>query len=166
MSSHFNEVQKFKSWWIRGVLLLATAGAAFPVIKGIMEPKSSGSVIPMVIVLIIICAIAVLIFRATLEIEVDKYAIKYKYSPFINQWKRIEKAQIVSAEVVKYSPIREFGGYGYRVRLGKGKALNVKGNMGLKLVYDNQKKLLLGTQKPEELKSAIISLLKIENTAY
>ena len=50
----------------------------------------------------------------------------------------------------KYSPLREFGGWGYRVGPG-GKAFNMQGNMGLQLEMMGGEKLLIGTRKPEEL---------------
>ena len=52
----------------------------------------------------------------------------------------------------------EYGGWGYRISPRNGKAFNIKGSWGLQLVLSNGDKLLLGTQKPEELKKAIEQL--------
>jgi hypothetical protein len=60
-------------------------------------------------------------------------------------------------EVVKYNPISDYGGWGVRLSRN-GKAFNVKGEFGLKLYFDNRKPLLIGTQKPEELKKILESL--------
>ncbi|MCQ0110186.1 hypothetical protein JGC31_01235 [Zhouia sp. CL16] len=53
-------------------------------------------------------------------------------------------------KVIKYNPIKDYGGYGWRIGFrGKGKALNIRGNKGIQIIYKNNKKLLIGTQKPE-----------------
>ncbi len=59
---------------------------------------------------------------------------------------------IRSAEPRTYRPIREYGGWGVRMGgLGNGKAYNAQGNRGVQLVLENGDKLLIGSQKPEEL---------------
>ena len=42
--------------------------------------------------------------------------------------------------------------------MGKGKAFNIKGNMGLQLQFKDGKKLLIGTQKEEEIKQFLIDI--------
>ncbi|MHC4187375.1 MAG: hypothetical protein ACYSRQ_04200 [Planctomycetota bacterium] len=58
-----------------------------------------------------------------------------------------------------YRPIKEYGGWGIRYGFGEsGKAYNVKGNQGLQLVFENGKRLLIGTQKPKRLLEAVNSI--------
>jgi hypothetical protein len=48
--------------------------------------------------------------------------------------------------------LTEYGGWGLRLGiLGKGTAFNVSGDKGLQLEFIDNKKLLIGTKKPEEL---------------
>ena len=56
-----------------------------------------------------------------------------------------------------YSPIKEYGGWGYRTSLGKkkGSAFNVKGNKGIQIEFKTGKKLLVGTQKESEATQVI-----------
>ena len=57
-----------------------------------------------------------------------------------------------------YSPMREYGGWG--IRFGKsGKAYNIKGDEGLQLVFKNGKRLLIGSQKSQELAQAVDSIM-------
>ena len=57
-------------------------------------------------------------------------------------------------EVRRYSPILEYGGWGYRP--GRKKlALNVSGNQGLEIKFRNGRKLMIGTQKREDLERVI-----------
>jgi len=55
----------------------------------------------------------------------------------------------------EYKPIREYGGWGIRYVIG-GIAYNVYGNKGVQLILKNKKKVLVGTQKPEEFYQAIV----------
>lgn len=52
------------------------------------------------------------------------------------------------------------GGWGYRINFRQGRALNVKGNKGIKIELLSGKKLLLGTQNPIEAQEAIANFKK------
>jgi hypothetical protein len=57
-------------------------------------------------------------------------------------------------EVITYRPIIDYGGWG--VRFGrKGMAYNVSGNIGLLISRKNGKTILIGTQKPDEMKEKL-----------
>jgi len=61
--------------------------------------------------------------------------------------------------VLTYSPISDYGGWG--IRYGSiGKAYNVSGNRGVQLELLNGERILIGSQKPEELAAAIDLALK------
>ena len=73
--------------------------------------------------------------------------MKFKYYA----WEKLKKSF-----VRQYSPIAEYGGWGLRYGfLGKGKAFNVSGDKGLQLEFMDNKKLLIGTSKPDELTEAL-----------
>ncbi len=95
-----------------------------------------------------------------LKIKIDTHGIHYAFYPFRNSLKTITWREIKSCQVVSYSPIGDYGGWGYRISLKKGRALNVKGNKGIKIELLTGKKLLLGTQKPLEAKEAIANFKK------
>ena len=59
-------------------------------------------------------------------------------------------------EVQTYRPIRDYGGWGIRYGRG-GKAYNVSGNRGVMLELSDGQKLLIGSQKPDDLANAISS---------
>ena len=53
----------------------------------------------------------------------------------------------------------EYGGWGLRLGLfGNGKAFNVSGDKGLQLEFTDNKKLLIGTNRPEELTETLIKI--------
>ena len=103
----------------------------------------------------------VMIFLATLELRttITEDGIEVKFWPLVT--KRIFRSEIKSAAVRKYSPIREFGGWGYRFGL-KGTAINMQGNHGLELDLKNSSNLMIGTQKPEELAAFMEEYLRDE----
>lgn len=54
----------------------------------------------------------------------------------------------------EYSPLGEYGDWGIRRGRG-GRAYNVKGNRGVRLVLRTGKKVLIGSRYPERLITAI-----------
>lgn len=87
-----------------------------------------------------------------LKLEIDGKSIQYRFYPFHFSWQTINWSDVASAEVRKYKPLSEFGGWGLRVGF-KGKAYTVSGNKGLQLHLKNGKKVLFGTGRPDALAS-------------
>ena len=86
-----------------------------------------------------------------LETTINEKGITYRFVPFhiksrFKSWKEIK-----SATIRKYHPIREYGGWGYRISFTKRKALTTKGNKGIQLIFNDGNELLLGTQQPEKI---------------
>ena len=74
--------------------------------------------------------------------------------PFHLGRRRFAFDDIASCEARTYRPLLEYGGWG--IRWGpSGRAYNVKGNRGVQLVLSSGKRLLVGSQKAEELATAI-----------
>ena len=94
-----------------------------------------------------------------LETTIKKDGIYYRFFPFQLTYRKISWDKISQSFVRQYNPITEYGGWGLRIGLfGKGQAFNVSGNKGLQLVYDNGKKFLLGTQRPDEIERVLKQL--------
>lgn len=108
-------------------------------------------IVSMSLPLLIICF---LLFVLQLRTQIDRQGIHYGFFPFKNPLKLIPWREIESCEVIQYSPLRDYGGWGYRYGR-KGKALNVRGNQGIKITLVGGKNLLIGTQKPQEAQQAI-----------
>ncbi|TEW77202.1 hypothetical protein E2488_04665 [Gramella jeungdoensis] len=66
-------------------------------------------------------------------------------------------SNISECYIRNYNPISEFGGWGIKssFRRDTGKAYTIKGSIGLQLKLKNGKKILIGTQKNEEIKRVI-----------
>jgi len=72
---------------------------------------------------------------------------------------RIRTADIATAELHTFSPLREFGGYG--IRYGKGiKAFFLRGNRGVLITTLSGRKYLIGSDHPERLAAAICAVIE------
>jgi hypothetical protein len=108
------------------------------------------SLLAMSVLLFLIVGLLLLI---QLKTTVDEEGVHYQFIPFHFKQKTILWQDIKSAEVRKYAPLKEYGGWGIKGYSNKNKAYNVKGNLGLQVVLKNGNKILFGTQKDEELKA-------------
>jgi len=118
----------------------------------------SALILTNLITILILLGIFLLFHFMKLQVEIDAGFIRYRFFPFVNSLRSISAEEVKKIYVRQYKPIWEYGGWGYRVRPGSGKAMNVKGNWGLQIEFSNGKKLLLGTQKPNELETALNEL--------
>lgn len=152
----FEEEQSFVNTWIFylviGLSVFAISGVGVSIWKdGFSSEKIAGLIIVFVVCLVII----IILGFSKLYLTIDSTTIYYRYPPFVNSEKRLTKDDVIELYVRQYKPIWEYGGWGYRVRPGKGRAMNVSGNKGLQFILKNNKQLLIGTQKPQELEWAI-----------
>ena len=91
-----------------------------------------------------------------LKTDVRRDGLHVRFFPLMSRV--IPFDEITRCEVRTYRPIREYGGWGIRSGLGgTGAAFNVSGNRGVQLELSGGKRLLIGSQKPEELAAAIQS---------
>ncbi|MHC4457807.1 MAG: DUF6141 family protein [Planctomycetota bacterium] len=160
----FREVQKF-SLWLRLVVVFVvclTVVIAYSRLREKILP--SGEILPIIFVVFIAIlfptAIAVLFSIMKLETEVRDESLYVRFFPFHISFKKFTADDLSQFYARTYKPIREYGGWGIRCGLGKtGKAYNVSGNKGVQLVFKNDKRLLIGSQKPDELAEAIGSFM-------
>ena len=102
-------------------------------------------------VLIIQTLVVTMLRWMRLDTEVTQRGIRYRMIPFMRKWKSLSWDEIEHADVRKYSPISQYGGWGVRKTFKGGTAYNMKGCLGLYLTLRDGKTLLLGTQEPDEL---------------
>ncbi|MFY1047854.1 hypothetical protein [Chryseobacterium sp. GP-SGM7] len=156
-NSAFCEKQHFRQWWLWSILIFVL-GVSIYNFTDSLEYFSTGELIASSSVSVIIF---ILFFIIKLETKIDELGIRVRFFPFhlqfrYFQWKNVEKAFIR-----EYSPITEYGGWGLRGGMfGNGKAYNISGNIGLQLVFKDGKKLLIGTQKSEEINQFLAEIKK------
>jgi hypothetical protein len=164
----FQEKQKFGQAWIALMILPLAALLLFEIVRKFIlnKPTEFSSLydVLLVIVPMIIAGLLFLLLRIELYTKIDSSGIFYKFSPFHKNYKVVEWHNVKKAYVRKYKPIREYGGWGARYGIN-GKAYNVAGKYGIQIVFNNGKKLLLGTQKPEELKELLKTYIHSDEPA-
>lgn len=100
--------------------------------------------------------LTILFRNSRLDTQIKKDGIYVRFFPFHLSFRHYNWERINKSFVRQYSPIKEYGGWGLRFGIfGSGRALNVSGNKGLQLEFQDRKKLLIGTTKPEELIEAL-----------
>ena len=157
----FKEIQRFDQWWLRLLLIVILCIAISPLVMDydtlILSRFELASVILSILVILGLFIGFWYIFK--LETTIDETGVTYRFVPFHIKSRFRSWAERKSATVRKYNPIREYGGWGYRISFTKRKALTTKGNRGIQLVFQDGNELLLGTQHPDK----IIAILKQYN---
>jgi hypothetical protein len=162
----FREEQRFALWlrWLMALsMALVVPLSIFPLTK---IPSEQGPPEILLAILLIVAGvfvpiiIAALFWLLKLETQVRPDGLYIRYYPFHIHFKRFTPDDLSEYYARKYKPIREYGGWGIRYSFGKGKAYNVSGNKGVQLVFKNGKRLLIGSQRAQELKEAIRSIKK------
>jgi len=157
----FSEKQSTKPTWVWMMFLVLLAIFIYTLVMQEFFNKPVGNEPASATVMWLNGGLLLLVFllikNMLLRVEIRDDGIYYKYSPIHRKWRTIPYSKIKRAYIRKYNALKEYGGYGVRLGLGaKGRALNVRGNMGLQLEFnDNKSNLLIGTQKPEKLKEAL-----------
>ena len=163
----FAENQKFKQWWLWLILLGLNGVFIFGMVNQLYYNKpfgdkptnDSGLITGFVIVLLL----TILFYFFKLQTLIKTDGIYVRFFPIYIAYKKYSWYTLIKSYVRKYSPIGEYGGWGIRFGFYKsGNALNISGNYGLQLEILNKTKLLIGTNKPEELKEVLIKLDKYQ----
>jgi hypothetical protein len=137
----FEEDQRFRQWW-----LWAVVGGS--VLLTLWAGSRAHSQIPLLVNLPMLW----IFYAMRLETRVDANAVRLRFFPLIRR--TIPLTEIQSCEARTYRPIREYGGWGIRWGFS-GMAFNVSGDRGVQLVLTGGKRLLIGSQRADELAAVI-----------
>lgn len=156
----FSEKQRFRQIWLWVILFTLDTYFLFAVFKQVIGKRPFGdkpmSNEALLIATGIMLLSSLLFYILRLDTEINSNGIYIRFFPFHLSYKKYAWDEIEACFVRQYNPIAEYGGWGIRLGLfGKGRAFNVSGNKGIQLVFKNDKKLLIGTSKPEEASEAI-----------
>lgn len=157
----YREEQRF-ALWLRAVLVVSMA---FTVVFSILPltqispgqwRAETGQIILLSVTGVLLpIGIAVLFCFLKLETQVRPDGLYVRFVPFHRKFKRFGVDDLSEYYARQYKPIREYGGWGIRCSIRSGRAYNVSGNKGLQLVFKDGKRLLIGSQRAEELEQAI-----------
>jgi hypothetical protein len=156
----FREMQHFRQPLLWLFLIALAAFSLFSVVYQVVlgMPFGTNPASDAVLLLIwLIFGIGFPIFFAllSLTVEVRESGLYYRFFPLHLSFHRIGWDEVDTVEAKEYRPLLEFGGWGIRYG-GRGrKAYNVGGNRGVEFRLKNGKRVLFGSQRPEELARAI-----------
>ena len=128
------------------------------------EPMSNNGLIwSSIFAFVVMSAALIIILNSKLLIEIWSDGIRYKFPPMTCKTRFIPLNDIVSAEVTKYRPIIEFGGWGWRKRfLQRKTAYSVSGKIGIRVIKKNGSQVMLGTHQQDEMKRAVTRMMQPE----
>jgi hypothetical protein len=166
MSHHdpvlFREVQRFGQLWL--LLLLAGLGIVIPasILVAIHLEKgevSRGDMVGILLTTVFTLLIIGLVFFVLhMTTEVRRSGLYLAYFPF-RRLREIPLEGMTRQRAVEYRPIRDYGGYGIKGSKGK-RAYNVSGNRGVRIDFEDDRHILIGSQEPERLSRAIDKMLR------
>ena len=150
----FEEVQSFRQSWLwglmLGVFLLVAVGFGWGIVSG---PGKAGRVVaPAVVFGLLWGGLCLFLYSLRLTTRVDHRRLHVRFFPLLK--KTIPLQDIARWEARTYRPVLEYGGWGPRYSW-KGWAYNVSGNRGVQLEMVDGRRVLLGSQRPDELAAAI-----------
>jgi hypothetical protein len=152
----FEEEQRLPGW----VFWLSVVGMVIPIILigcGLfLTAKDKFPIAGIVVIFLVILFEPVLLWIFKLHTQVREDGLYVRLFPVMPWFKKIRFDEIKEFHAREYKPISEYGGWG--IKWGKGgKAYNMQGNKGVQLVLENGKKILIGSQRADELAEAIES---------
>ncbi|GMQ30435.1 hypothetical protein [Algoriphagus confluentis] len=157
----FKEMQSYKGTWIMYLIL----GVELPIILLVTaliwktEDGNSESIWGMGAIVLIFSFVFILLMLIRLETRIDEYGVKFRFFPFISSWRTFPKSKIRQIEVINYSPLTDFGGWGLKGNRTT-KAYSIIGDEGILLDVGEKKKIMIGTQKANELRSYLADWLE------
>lgn len=165
----FREVQQFRQGWLWAGLiagaLLAIGLFGWAMYQQLVLGKPWGNnpmsdtglmvMGPLIILLMVGLVWLFVALRLVTEVRDDGVYIHYR--PLTRT--RIAFEDIASCQARTYRAVREYGGWG--IKYGpSGKAYNVSGNRGVQLEFRNGSRLLIGSQKADQLAEAITARMR------
>jgi hypothetical protein len=156
----FHEVQLIAPW-IRNITVILMASIVIFLIAIVRHERGSATSPCVILGIGVPVVSSLLVWITKLETVVRSDGLYVRFFPIHFRSKKLTADDIKEYYTRKYRPILEYGGWGIRYSFtGKGKAYNVSGNKGVQLILTNGKKLLIGSQKPDDLVAAIDKMQK------
>jgi hypothetical protein len=106
--------------------------------------------IPWVSLVIILSGLSGLFMYGGMRTTVTRQDIIVSFGIIGSKVLKLKTEDITNIELMEFSPIADFGGYGIRINREMS-AYYMRGNKGVKLTTTKGKKYLIGSDKPEEL---------------
>ncbi|CAN5275799.1 hypothetical protein BH09BAC4_BH09BAC4_49940 [soil metagenome] len=148
----FTETQRFRQGWvwlIMGFSVLIFLGS-LSTVDAWNKPIAWLSTMPLLL-------IVGLLYAWQLDTQLDSEGIHYRIFP-IFPWRTIPWRVIQSTSVVQYSYV------GYGIRWGfEGWVYNVAGDKGIRVLFDANRRITIGTQRSDEVQHFLDQLIVVRS---
>ncbi len=154
----YHEEQRFRQTWVL-VIVLGVAGLTWMTfIRQIWQGQPMGEdPLPdwgvWLMLILIGVALPYFFLRSRLIFEVTSEHISIRFFPLMRRV--IPLSDIQTAEVRTYNAVKEYGGWGIKGWTGKNVAYNVSGDTGVQLILRDERRVMLGSKRAEELAAVI-----------
>jgi hypothetical protein len=162
-SAIYREEQRF-GWWIYALLALMMA-LAWTTIEGrgpvgpfIAQRHGLKHMVGVAVGFSLPVVLVVGVLRMTTLVTPTDVRIWFGFIPTYRR--QIALASIAKVEVVVYRPIADTRGWGVRTGRDGEKVFNARGNRGVRLYLVDGSKVLIGSQRAEELALALEGVLR------
>lgn len=156
----FKEVQRFRQVWLWTLLLGILFFPLWEISRDLLYNNTSNSYFGWIFLCVMLVFLT-FFYKLQLTTEITDEVILIRFNFFHRKSKIITWNEIQKAEIITYNPIMDYGGWGIKYGGLNSIAYNVSGNQGLQLYLKNGKKILIGTQKPEELQNIIKKVMPV-----
>ncbi len=109
---------------------------------------------------LLICALAAIFTSTKMVTQIRKDGIYVRFPPFQSSFNKYSWDIIQELYLRKYDPVSEYNGWGIKVGPA-GKGYVVSGDTGIQLELCDNSKVLVGTQRPEEVADILRALNKL-----
>lgn len=151
----FSETQRFRQTWL-WILFAILSGGFLAIVAG--QTMGIGilanNLLPSAALALmggLIFIVILLLYNSSLSIKINRGGIYYRFIPFHWYHRKIEWKDIEKVYVRRFDALTEYGS-GWGIKFGNaGKAYIISGNYGLQIDFLDERRVLLGTQRPGEL---------------
>jgi hypothetical protein len=156
--SLFHEEQQCRQGWV-WLIVLAVAGLTWwTFIRQVVLGHPIGEEplpdwVAWLVLLIIGVGLPLLFLRLRLIVDVTAEQVVIRFSPLSRRV--IPIADIEAANARTYDPIKEYGGWGIKGWSRRSMAYNMSGNRGVELTLRDGRRVMLGSQRADELAQVI-----------
>ncbi|MHA7131045.1 hypothetical protein [Algoriphagus namhaensis] len=149
----FKETQTYRGTWVAYFILLVELPTLALLIFLFFNTDDKGQIgTALALVVAVLGIILLLVFSLKLETRIDDHGVSFRYFPFIPNWRKYTADQIQNIQVINYSPITDYGGWGIKGNKTT-KAYSILGDEGILIDVGEKKKIMIGTLKAKQLRA-------------
>jgi len=138
-----------------GLIMIETA--IFILMVVLWQTGYLGEKGPYIVLMVVAVMVSmfILLMNLRLEIRLDHKSLSYRNPPFINQWRKIRKEDMINIEVKNLDEIFKYGGIGIGIRSVQSQTSYLYLTKHVIVVRLPKRRMVFSTDKPYEVKKLI-----------